>query len=391
MNNKQLQYMAPVIQQEIDSNSIAGASLLVIHNNEEVYRETFGFADKENKKPIAKDTIFRLYSMTKPVTSVASMILYERGLLDLNAPVSKYLDGFKNQKVYTEQGLVDVTREVTIQDLLNMTSGVVYPDGSYYVGTLMQELYDEVDRKENSGERVDTLTFCNQIGQKPLEFQPGECWRYGASADIMGAVIEVITGKKFSQYLQDEIFTPLGMVDTGFYVPEEKLNRFSLIYEYKDDVKNIVPFDWNFLGLRDYSTPPAFESGGAGLVSTIDDYSKFTSMLVNHGIYNGVRILGKKTIEYISTNQLTDIQAKGYNWPQLQGYGYANLMRTMINKELAKSNGSIGEYGWDGWAGNYFFIDPKENLIMIYMIQKCGGTNPEVTNKLRSIIYSSLE
>lgn len=391
MNNKQLNYIASLLKEDVESGNVAGASILVFHNNEEVYREVYGYADKENSKPIEKDTIFRMYSMTKPVTAVAAMILYERGILDLEAPVSRYLVGFKNQKVYTKDGLVDVNRDATVQELLNMTSGVVYPDQSFEVGTIMQKLYDEVDAKENRGEHVDTLTLCNQIGQMPLEFQPGEGWRYSASADVVGAIIEVITGKKYSEFLADEIFRPLGMIDTGFYVPSDKLDRFSAMYEYKEEAHGLVPCTWNFLGLRDYLTPPAFESGGAGLVSTIDDYSKFALMLVNGGTYEGVRILGKKTVEFLAKNQLNEEQAKSYNWSQLQGYGYANLMRTLVSPELAKSNGSVGEFGWDGWAGNYFFVDPNENLVMLYMIQKCGGTNPEITRKLRSVIYASLD
>lgn len=391
MNTNHLKYIAPIIEQEIESNNIAGASMLIFHNNEEIYRNVFGYADIENKKLIQKDTIYRIYSMTKPVTAVACMILFERGLLDLDAPVSRYLEGFKNQIVYSESGLVNVNRDSTIQEMLNMTSGVVYPDQSYFVGTQMQKLYDEIDAKTNQGEKIDTITLCNKIGEMPLEFQPGEGWRYGASADIIGAVIEIITGKKYSEFLEEEIFKPLGMTDTGFYVPEEKIDRFSVMYDYKEDIKSLVPWPYNILGLRDYLTPPAFESGGAGLVSTIDDYGKFALMLVNGGTYNGVRILGEKTVEYMSLNQLDDVQAKGYNWPQLTGYGYGNLMRTLVNKALAKFNGSIGEYGWDGWAGNYFFVDPKENLVMIYMIQRCGGTNPELTRKIKSVIYSSLE
>lgn len=391
MNTEQLNYIAPLIENEINNNQISGASMLIIQNNQEIFRDVYGLADKENNKAITTDTIFRLYSMTKPVTTVATMILYERGLLDLYAPVSRYLDGFKNQKVYTSDGLVDVKKEATIQDLLNMTSGVVYPDQSYEVGIMMQKLYDEVDEKANNGTPVNTVDLCNMIGKMPLEFHPKEGWRYGASADILGAVIEIVSGKKYSDFLKDEIFKPLGMIDTDFYVPKEKLDRFSVLYEYKDDVKNIVPCTWNFLGLRDYLTPPAFESGGAGLVSTINDYQKFALMLVNGGTYNGIRILGRKTVEYLSKNQIDEKQAKGYNWDQLKGYGYGNLMRTMVNTELAASNGSLGEYGWDGWAGNYFFIDPKEQLVMIYMIQKCGGTNPEVTRKIRSIIYSTIE
>lgn len=391
MNTENLKFIAPLIEKEIRDGSIAGASLMILKDNEEILKEVYGYSNIENQQPMRLDTIFRLYSMTKPVTAVAAMILYERGQLDLFAPVSKYLDGFKNQKVYTKDGLVDVKRDVTIQDLLNMTSGVVYPDQSYEVGRIMEKLYDDVIERRKRGDVIDTIELSNLIGQVPLEFQPAENWRYGASADVIGAIIEIISGKKYSDFLQDEIFTPLGMIDTAFYVPEDKLDRFSMIYEYKEDKHRLEQCHWNFLGLGDYLTPPSFESGGAGLVSTIEDYKKFALMLVNGGTYNGVRILGRKTVDYMSKNQLTPPQMKGYNWEQLVGYGYGNLMRVLVDKTVAASNGSVGEFGWDGWSGNYFFVDPEEKLILIYVIQRCGGGKPEIIRKLRSITYSLLD
>ncbi|MDF2588827.1 MAG: putative Beta-lactamase [Anaerocolumna sp.] len=390
MDYSNLKYLEQVMQKEIDCGSIFGSAIQIIHNNKVVYENELGYAIKEKGVPVKKDTIYRMYSMSKPVTTVAAMILYERGQLNLLSPVSDYLDGFKNQKVYTPNGLVEVNRQVTIKDLLNMTSGVVYPDMSYKVGQMMEELYTSVADQCRVGKPVNTVDFCNMIGRQPLEFHPGEKWRYGASADILGAVIEIITGKKFGQFLREEIFTPLGMVDTDFYVPAEKLNRFAEIYEYIEKNNRLEPCTWSFLGLGNFKEYPAFESGGAGLVSTIEDYSKFAQMLVNGGTYNDVRILGKKTIEYISKPQLNKQQEVDYNWDSQIGYSYGNLMRILVDPSKAGSNGSVGEFGWDGWTGNYFFVDPKENLILIYMIQKCGGGNPSLIRALRSILYGSL-
>ena len=195
MNRDQLKYLKPAIQKEIDAGAIVGAAIRVLHENETVYEERLGYADRDKGMPMAEDTIYRLFSMTKPVTAAAVMILFERGQLQLLAPVSDYLEGFRNQKVWTEQGLIDTVREVTLQDLLNMTSGVVYPDETFPSGRLMGKLYDEIDREVKNGKPVSTIEFCNRVGQIPLGFQPGERWRYGASADILGAVIEVVSGK----------------------------------------------------------------------------------------------------------------------------------------------------------------------------------------------------
>ncbi len=390
MEYKNLEQLSIIIQKEIDAGEIAGAAIRVIHNNETCYRDELGFADIEKKIPIQRDTIYRMFSMSKPVTAVAAMILYERGLLNLLAPVSDYLEGFQKQQVLTEAGFVPVNREVTIQDLLNMTSGIAYPDESFEVGRRMQKVFSEVESSYHKGIKVSTIEFANRIGQVPLEFQPGDHWKYGASADVIGAVIEVISGKSYGQFLKDEIFMPLNMIDTDFYVPEEKLNRFAKAYDYNAEMKSLIPFTGDMLAIFDYLTPPAFESGGAGLVSTIKDYSRFALMLANNGILGGVRILGRKSVEYLRTPQLTPTQAVTFNWDALAGYNYGNLMRSMVDPAKAASNGSLGEFGWDGWTGNYFMIDPKENLVMLYMIQRCGGTNPIMFRKLRSIIYGAL-
>jgi CubicO group peptidase (beta-lactamase class C family) len=390
MEYKNLEKSSTLIQQEIDNGVISGAAIRIIHHNETVYQDELGYADLENKKPIQKDSIYRMFSMSKPITSIAAMILYERGILNLLSPVSDYLDGFKNQKVYTKEGLVDTVRPVTIQDLLNMTSGIVYPGELLESERRMAAVFAEGDKQFYGGNPVDTISFCNSIGQVPLAFQPGEQWLYGASADVLGAVIELASGRKFSDFLKEEIFEPLGMVDTGFYVPKEKQSRFAKAYDYKPDDKKLVPYNGGFLCIYDYMTPPAFESGGAGLVSTVEDYSRFALMLANGGIYNGARIIGRKTIEYISNPQLTPRQAVTFNWDSITGYSYGNLMRVLVDPAKAASNGSLGEFGWDGWTGNYFFVDPKEHLVMVYMVQRCAGTNPDLMRRLRSVIYSAL-
>lgn len=390
MESNNLRGLKTEIEKEIASGAINGAAIRVLHKNEIIYDECQGFADKEKGLLISKNTIYKLFSMTKPITAVATMILYERGVLDLLSPVSRYLEGFRNQKVWTEHGLVDTVREVTIQDLLNMTSGVVYPDEGFEAGRIMGDLYAEVDELCRQGKPLSTIEFCNRVGSMPLEFQPGERWRYGASADILGAVMEVITGQSLGSFLKQEIFEPLGMVDTDFYVPKEKQGRFAAVYNYDTVTKKLEVFRDRFLQIDDCLEHPSFESAGAGLVSTVEDYSKFAKMLINGGTYQGKRILGQKTVKYLGTPQLTKEQAVTYNWDTQYGYSYGNLMRSLVDPVRATSNGSIGGFGWDGWTGNYFFVDPKEELVMIYMIQRCAGGNPSLIRRLRQIVYSAI-
>lgn len=372
---------------------IAGAAVCVMHRGKEVYRKEYGYADKERKILMAPDSIFRCYSMTKPVTAVAVMALAERGLLCLNDPVSMYLPGFCGQQVLTVKGLVPVRREVTIQNLLDMTSGVAYPDIAYPAGQVMQNMIDEYYWKLYEEDTpTSTYDLANLIGQQPLKFQPGEGWCYGFGADVLGAVIEVVTGRTFGEYLRETIFEPLGMDDTDFYVPEEKQSRLCQYYQYIPEAQALEPCKWQHLGLAfRHLEKPVFESGGAGLVSTIDDYAKFALMMLGKGTYQGVRILGRKTVECMVRNHLNEKQMADMDWEELQGYGYGNFMRVMTDAGAANMFGSEGEFGWDGWLGSYVSIDPKEELVILFVVQKCEGSGYRNLQAIRNIIYSSLE
>lgn len=397
MNQKILSRLDDAIASTLIANSDdpdnnVGAAVSVIHKGEEVFRNEYGMADREKNIPMERDSIFRCYSMTKPVTSVAVMTLVEAGRLSLSDAVSIYLPGFRDQKVLTEDGLVSVEREVTIQDLMDMTAGVVYPDASFPAGAVMQEMIDEYYRKIfEEDEPTTTYDLANLIGQQPLAFQPGTQWNYSFCADVLGAVVEVISGKTYGEYLKEKIFEPLGMVDTDFYVPEEKQNRFCQNYQYMPESQTMEPCTWQHLGLSYFHLKkPAYESGGAGLVSTIDDYARFARMMLGKGTVDGVRILGRKTVEWMTQNHLDENQIKTLDWEALKGYGYGNLMRVMIDEEHAQMLGSNGEYGWDGWLGSYVCMDPKEDLAIIYVIQKCGGNGFRDVQVIRNIVYSAL-
>ena len=212
---------------------------------------------------------------------------------------------------------------------------------------------------------------------------------YGFSADILGAVIEVVSGMKFGEFLQKELFEPLEMVDTGFYVPKEKEHRWAQYYDVTGEGK-FVPHVGNHLG--EYcGEDVAFESGGAGLVSTLDDYMHFATMMVNRGEYKGKRILGRKTVEFMTENHLSQEQLAPFNWYSTVGYGYGCLMRILIDQGKAGTNSSLGEHGWDGWTGNYVTMNPKEDLVLLYFIQRCGAGMTPVVRKLRMATYAALE
>ena len=373
MNYNILNKADEVIREKIEQDEIKGASLCVIHKGDTVYFRQFGMADTERNIPMTEDSIFRCYSMTKPVTSAAVMAAVEKGLLSLSDTADMYLPGFCDQKVLKDGELVPVTNKVTIQHLLNMTAGVTYPDASFPAGTYMQKMIDKYYADLEAGKPTSTYDLANLIGRQPLEFEPGE------------------GGKTYGEYLKETIFEPLGMVDTDFYVPEDKQNRFMENYEYKPETGKLEPCTWQHLGLSYmHKKKPAFESGGAGLVSTVGDYAKFVQMMMHGGSYHGVRILGHKSMEHMTTNHLTPQQLKMYDWEALRGYGYGDLMRQMVDVPASYGLGSVGEFGWDGWLGSYVAIDPAEELAIIYVIQKCGGNGYRDVQVLRNIIYSSL-
>ncbi len=383
-----------VLQRAVEEQEIAGANALVLHHGKEVTYVQAGFADIAEKKAIQRDTIFRIFSMTKPVTGAAAMILMEQGKLDLAEPVSKFLPGFRMQMVQEGDKLVPANRDVTVHDLLSMTSGIAYPgDLSCEPMRGTFEVYQNVERNRASDKPWDTQKVANELGRCPLKFQPGTMWDYGASADVMGAVIEAVSGKRFSVFLQENLFEPLEMKDTGFYVPSEKQERLAKVYQRQEEM--LTEYSKNHLGVSiAMSQPPQFETGGAGLVSTIDDYAKFAQMLLHGGKAHGRRILHPETIRYFTGGRLNAEQQMGMGWVHIAGYSYGNFMRVMREPGRAAILTSKGEYGWDGWLGTYFANHPKLDLTFIMMTQRTEGGTLSVTRKLCNTVFtciSSLE
>ena len=411
---KQTDYIDRLITSEISRNNLAGANILLLKNEKELYCQSYGMADIERGIPMTRDSLFRIFSMTKPVTCAAVMLLMERGMLDLYDPVSRYLPGFRNQTVLNPDGSTSpVMREMQIRDLLNMTSGLSYPDDCTPVGKMVAALFDEMTDAQDAGHGFSTVTLANRLGQLPLCYHPGSRWQYSTSADVLGAVVDVVSGQRFSHFLQEEFFLPLEMPDTDFYVPDDKKHRFTQLYrctpqsmfaasQLTDVVNalsssnmtapeqmNIRPELGKNLGMEGYAHRPVFESGGAGLVSTIDDYAHFATMLLQKGTYHGKRILSPKTAAFMCSPQLDDSFAKDLNWDSLRGYRYGNLMRYLVNRSDA-TNADLGEFGWDGWCGTYFTVDPSEDFIMLYFVQRCDTGCNEVTRRLKTMSYALL-
>jgi len=391
LNQKKLKRLEDLLQEMVETGFVAGVNCLVLQDGEEQCYYEAGFRDAANRLPITRDTIFRLYSMTKPITSVAVMMLLEEGKIDLLDPVSRYLPGFADQYVIRQGIITPVAHPVTIQHLLNMTSGLVYPGEScaaeVRTGTLIQEVIDKL----TSSEPLTTIEIMNRLGQLPLAFQPGEKWQYGTSADVLGAIVEVASGIRFGEFLEERIFRPLGMKDTAFYVPQEKQQRLSKVYEPTPD--GLKEYHGSHLGIQNrMELAPAFESGGAGLVSTIDDYKVFSQMLLHKGSFRGVTLLSPKTVEFMTGAHLTSaLQDYVNQWENLPGYTYANLLRIMTDPGAAVSMGSKGEYGWDGWLGPYITNDPANRMTLLIMQQKTGSGTTEYTRKIRNVLFSSLD
>ena len=398
MTYNHLNHIQEVFDTFVSKNEVAGLNLLIYQNDKEIGYWQAGYKNIEKKQTFDRDTICRLYSMSKPITSVAALMLVEQGKLDLGSPVGNYLPAFWNIKVCTEPGKngkpVKAQRTILIQDLLNMTSGYTY--GAYWEGaTLGEHMTSEYIQVLNQDcikdRKISTQDVANHFSEIPLSFEPGTDYNYGFSADILGAVIEVVSGQKLSEFLKKNIFDPLEMKDTAFYVPQEKQFRLSNVYKCVNNELEL--FTSPNLGIQPFMDhAPSFESGGAGLCSTIDDYMKFASMLCNKGVYNGVRILQEKTVDFISKGKLSPLLQQKFNqkMEHLLGYSYSNLMRIAQEPGYCKAITEKGEFGWDGWLGPYMSVDLKNNLTIVMLMQKTDAGTWELTRRVKNIIYTSL-
>lgn len=388
MRDKQ-KLIQEAMDRAVEAKEVAGVNLLVTLDGKETFYAQSGYADIAAPKTMDRDTIVHLYSQSKPITAAATMLLMQDGLIDLNEPVSSFIPSFSKQ-TYILDGEVKKLpsdKPVRINDLLNMTSGLVYPGITTEAESSTTVLFLEATRRLDTDDQMTTLEFAEKIGKFPLQFIPGSSFQYGTSADVLGAVIEKVSGQKFGEFLKERLFDPLEMKDTGFYVPEEKRSRLSKVYElHKGQLRE---YHENHLIIRNDGGENAFESGGAGLFSTLDDYTHFGQMLLSNGTYKGKEIMTPAAVRFLTNAGLMDEPQRAFQkWNGLEGYTYGNLMRIMTDPARAILIGNKGEYGWDGWLGAYFMNDPSSKTTIIMFTQMRDYGTGYLTRRLRNIIMS---
>ena len=370
-SSERLARIAPAIKKEIEKGQYPGAVMLVVRHGKVVYFDSVGQLDPAGGKPMANDAIFRLYSMTKPYTSVAIMMLMEEAKLRVSDPVSKFIPAFANLQVSvpvtdpytgaTKYINVPTEREVTIQDLLRHTSGIVY--GQYTSNPKVKELYakENVDWKDLTGaEQIERLA------KVPLAHQPGSTFEYGLSVDVLGRVVEAISGKTLGEFLQERVFAPLGMKDSAFIVPQDKVGR--LAQPFATDPATNTP-----ISLLDVTVAQKNDAGGAGSVGTASDYARFLQMMINGGELDGVRLLSPTTVRYMTVDHLgPDIKFSGVTTlPAGTGFGLGFAVRKETGR--FEVTGNEGEYYWAGAAGTGFYVDPKDDIVVVWMTQGQPG------------------
>jgi CubicO group peptidase (beta-lactamase class C family) len=368
-----------VMQDEVQRGRVPGAVALIARRGQLAYYESFGQRDPASGAPMARDSIFRIYSMTKPIVSVAAMMLWEQGRFLLSDPAAKFLPEFGAVKVAVAQGAepghTEPDRPITVQDLLRHTSGLTYEfrgNGPVHKMYTAARIYS---RDQSNADQVSALS------KLPLLHQPGTKWEYSRSTDVLGRLVEVLSGLSLGQFLQQHIFAPLGMIDTAFHVPAPELGRLAESFAKDPDTAAGVQ-------LLNVKSAPKFESGGGGLVSTAADYARFLQMMLNSGRLDGVRYLSRKTVELMTADHLGSIT--GAPDLLLPGYGFGLGFAVRLQPGISHVPGSVGQYFWGGLAGTTFWVDPAEQLFAIMMIQ-APGQRDYFRTLFRDLVYAAFD
>jgi CubicO group peptidase (beta-lactamase class C family) len=384
INNAAKARIDSTLRSFVNSGKIAGASALIFEKNKEVYYNDFGYADREAKDPMDRNTIVRIYSMTKPVTGVALMTLYEKGAFQLDEPLSKYAPEFANMKVYKGVDasgkliLEPAKRPVTIRDITRHTAG-------FATGTDLPGL-SELVRKTDPLNVNNTLSeMAKKLASLPLLFHPGEQWSYGPSVDVQAFLVERLSGKPFDQYLQENIFGPLGMSHTRYVVPQSEMNHFAAFYRRSEEgTLTRTPDSTDTFNRKNWPLKP----GGFGLTSTVDDYMRFARMLVNQGSLGKATILKPETVKLMATNQLSDTITERMWLPSKGqvGFGIDFAVRLRAPVSEKENNGVVGEFFWDGLGSTLFWVDPANELTAVLFVQVVPFYN-ELHKRFRDAVY----
>jgi len=386
LSSARLQRLAATLKADIDKGTIPGVVLMISRQGKIAYFEAMGTLDPEKKTPMTKDAIFRIYSMTKPITSVAAMMLVEEGRLFLGDPVAKFIPAFKDVKVGVEKKdaegkvtleLVAPGRPMSVQDLLRHSSGLTY--GFFGTGAVKKAY---LDAGLGAGD-PDNAEFAERLAKLPLVYQPGTTWDYSQSTDVLGRVIEVVTGKPLYLALKEMLLDPLGMIDTSFYVTDPA-RQPRIAEPFAND--RAIGAGAN---LNDPRMAQKYESGGGGMVGTAMDYARFLQMLANGGALDGKRYLSPRTIAYMASDHMGDVIRRGPFDLLGPGYKFGLGFGVRVDAGVAPVAGSVGEYYWGGAGGTYFWVDPKEKLFVVYMMQS-PSKRVQYRTLLRNMVYAAI-
>lgn len=391
MSAARLERIGTVLTKEIEQGRLPGAVVMVARRGRLVYQGTWGFQDPVKKTPMPADAIFRIYSMTKPLVSIAAMLLVEDGVVQLTDPVSKHLPSFKDLRVSVGGGEIVPERAMTVQDLLRHTAGLAYgeltknatvKDALVKAGLANPGVRDYDSRGMTGPEQVERLS------KIPLIHHPGTTWEYSLASDVLGRVVEAASGKRLGDFLAERVFQPLRMVDTGFFVPADKMGRLAEAFE-------IDPASGNKYPLIDVSAQPGNDSGGAGAVSTASDYLRFAQMLLSGGTLNGARVASRTTIQLMASDHLglriSASPTPGELLLGTPGYTFGLGFAVRASDGIAGVPGSAGEFMWAGYAGTFFWIDPKEQIAAVYMTQAPSPIRAAYRRLIKQLIYQAID
>ena len=379
-------------EQYVEPGKYVGTLTLVARKGEIAYLDALGFMDRENKIAMQEDAIFSIYSMTKPITSIALMQLYEKSLFRLDDPIHWHIPSWRNLRVY-ESGLYPnfltsrPKRHMTIRDLLSHMSGLTYD-------FMLRTNVDAAYRKTKLQATGDLQAMIDTLAELPLEFSPGDQWNYSVSTDVCGYLVEHFSGMKLDKYFQKNIFDPLGMEDTGFSCAKDKVDRLASLYEHHPKKGPVLVDSGGAKTAR--VKKRKMLSGGGGLLSTMSDYYRFCSMLLNQGELDGTRIIGRKTLAMMASNHLpdhkdlTEMSQSAFSETTYQGVGFGLGFSVILDPVKTQSLTDIGEYGWGGAASTVFWVNPKEEMVVIFLTQLLPSSTYQVRRELRSLVYSSL-
>jgi CubicO group peptidase (beta-lactamase class C family) len=383
------------LKRYVDDGRLPGWQVMVSRRGRVAHFSSYGLIDKEDGRPVEPDTLWRIYSMTKPVTSVAAMMLWEQGAFELADPISKWLPEFAEPRVYTggsaaKHSTVPATEPIRVWHLLTHTAGLTY---GFHRVHVTDEIYRNAGFEFGNPRGLDLAGSVDAWAQLPLAFNPGSEWLYSVSTDVLGRLVEVVSGQPLDQFFAERIFGPLGMADTGFFVDEDRRHRLAALYAMPAGGREIVRFDqMGEAALR----APRVLSGGGGLVSTTRDYARFTWMLLGGGALEGVRLLSPRTLQTMTRNHLpggADLQSYGrplFAEVRYDGVGFGLGFATMLDPVAAKMAGNAGEFNWGGLASTAFWVDPVDEITVVFMTQLMPSSTYPLRPQLRQLVYQAV-